>query len=86
MAACNDVLGLGKKINQSTTADLSVDPSSAFHQKSHVDNILPLEGLENELKFGEIHVYLLRKPIKSASPLLQHGIAWMMTSMVNHCT
>jgi hypothetical protein len=37
---------------------LSFGPPSALHQKSHINNMLPLARLEDEPKSGAILVYL----------------------------
>jgi hypothetical protein len=36
---------------------LSFGPPSALHQKSHINNMLPLVRLEDEPKSGAIFVY-----------------------------
>jgi hypothetical protein len=41
-------MGPRNQINPSATADLSFGPPSALHQKSQIDNMLPLARLEDE--------------------------------------
>ena len=54
------VLGPRKQINPQSC--LSFCPPSALHQKSHIDNMLPLARLEGELKSGAIYAYLFPRP------------------------
>jgi hypothetical protein len=71
-------LGPRKQINPSATADLSFGPPSALHQKSHIDNMLPLARLEGKQKSSSIYAYLFPRPLinkpresRAAFPLAQ---------------